>query len=284
MRINPYKMFVGSFLPNWLRKRKEISMVAKVVYARLAQYAGEDGCCYPKQETIVDEVGSSIASVKRAIKELVIYKLIEIEKRGLTKANVYYFLHHEWMDMSIDTSRSINLIPSTDQNDTSVGVNLTLHSIRESSKIFNEESVEYGLSQYLYQRIKANDPKYKEPDFQKWAKHIDLMMRMDKREPIEIGRVIQFAQEDDFWKTNILSTEKLRKQYTKLLLKMKGKNNGGRRQTITNDTIRDVAAAAKATTKEDQSDTGTNIDNRFRSRISEANKSAIDSATESRTR
>ena len=45
------------------------------------------------------------------------------------------------------------------------------------------------------------------------------MIKKDKRNPDDIRKVIDFAQEDDFWQANILSTEKLRKQFDQLLMK-----------------------------------------------------------------
>ena len=41
--INPYKLFQGGFIPNWLMERKseEINPNAKLVYSRLLQYAYE---------------------------------------------------------------------------------------------------------------------------------------------------------------------------------------------------------------------------------------------------
>jgi DNA-binding transcriptional MocR family regulator len=96
-RINPYRLFVGSFLPNWLLSRPEISMNAKVVYARLGQYAGRDGDAFPLLQTLADEVGLSLTTLKRALDELKEHKLIETEQRGLGQSNLYFFLRHKWM-------------------------------------------------------------------------------------------------------------------------------------------------------------------------------------------
>ena len=84
----------------------------------------------------------------------------------------------------------------------------------------NIDTIEYKLSEYLYSLIKNRNPKHREPDLRAWAKHIDLMTRIDKRDPDEIKRVISWCQNDTFWQNNILSTEKLRKQYDQLYLKM----------------------------------------------------------------
>jgi len=51
------------------------------------------------------------------------------------------------------------------------------------------------------------------------------MISIDKRTPENIESVIRWCQADSFWKTNILSPEKLRKQYDQLYMKM---NAGGK--------------------------------------------------------
>ena len=66
---------------------------------------------------------------------------------------------------------------------------------------------------------------FKKPDLQQWARHIDLMIRKDERDPKEIEEVIRWCQADPFWQNNILSTAKLRKQYDQLAMKM-GKSCG----------------------------------------------------------
>lgn len=99
-KFNPFKLFVGAFIPNALMKCKKISQGSKLCYARLSQYAGQNGYAYPKMETLADEIGVSLSQVKRYIKELVSYGLITIESpRGKDKLNhlnnKYYFNWHE---------------------------------------------------------------------------------------------------------------------------------------------------------------------------------------------
>lgn len=96
-RINPYRLFVGSFIPNWLLRQTELGMGAKVTYARLAQYAGENGVAFPKLETLAEELGSSVRQTQRYIAELEEHDLIEVEQPGMGQANRYYFLSHAWM-------------------------------------------------------------------------------------------------------------------------------------------------------------------------------------------
>ena len=52
------------------------------------------------------------------------------------------------------------------------------------------------------------------------------MIRLDKRSVDDIEAVIRWCQQDDFWHKNILSTDKLRKQFDKLYMNMpKDKKN-----------------------------------------------------------
>ncbi len=84
---------------------------------------------------------------------------------------------------------------------------------------FLPDSVEIELAQYLYNKILKNDPSYKQPNLQSWAKHIDYLVRIDNKNPTEIRAVIDYAQSDSFWIPNILSTEKLREKYAQLNMK-----------------------------------------------------------------
>ena len=91
---------------------------------------------------------------------------------------------------------------------------------------FSSDSNEIRLSSLLYELMLQNNPNAKKPNFQSWAKSIDLMIRIDQRNIGDIEDVIRWCQSDDFWHVNILSTAKLRKQFDQLLLKMNGKKPG----------------------------------------------------------
>jgi len=91
---------------------------------------------------------------------------------------------------------------------------------RMYNKTFLSDSIEIRLSELLLNRILTRNQNHKRPDLQTWAKDIDLMIRIDKRTPEDIRRVIEWCQEDTFWQSNILSTAKLRKQFDQLSAKM----------------------------------------------------------------
>ena len=89
----------------------------------------------------------------------------------------------------------------------------------EESRVDSPNSDEFRLSKLLFDEIRIRKPDFKEPDLQKWSIHTERIIRLDKRSPERIEAVIRWCQADDFWQNNILSTEKLRKQFDQLELK-----------------------------------------------------------------
>lgn len=71
----------------------------------------------------------------------------------------------------------------------------------------------------LFKYMKENNPKIKEPNFEKWANDFRLIRERDKHTDQEVKRLIHWTQQDDFWKSNILSPNKLRKQWDSLILR-----------------------------------------------------------------
>jgi len=96
-RINPWRMFLGAFVPNWLLLRTEVSPGAKLCYARLAQFSGQANDCHPKQETLAAELAVSARTANDYLRELRRHRLLEWERLGLGRANRYFFLDHPWI-------------------------------------------------------------------------------------------------------------------------------------------------------------------------------------------
>jgi hypothetical protein len=93
-------------------------------------------------------------------------------------------------------------------------------------KQFAADSVEAELSALLLSLIRERNPNHRAPNLQKWAAHVDLMIRIDHRDPEEIRRLIEWSQGDVpnsktgfCWANNILSTAALREHFDQLVLK-----------------------------------------------------------------
>lgn len=95
--FNPYQTWWGSFIPNWLLRRKEVSHGAKLIYGRLAQYSGKTGICRPRQQLLADETGMCERQLREYLTELKNLRLIRSIQRGLGLSNEYLFVWHEWI-------------------------------------------------------------------------------------------------------------------------------------------------------------------------------------------
>jgi len=95
--FNPYKLFKGIFIPEPLVRSRDISAGAKLIYGRLARYAGKDGKCWPAVATLAAEIGLGARQTRKY--------LAELERKGLTRrisrfkggaqiSNTFEFLGH----------------------------------------------------------------------------------------------------------------------------------------------------------------------------------------------
>jgi uncharacterized protein YdaU (DUF1376 family) len=77
------------------------------------------------------------------------------------------------------------------------------------------------MAKYMFNKIKELNSNNKEPNYDTWANDFRKLVELDKREPQEIGKLINWIYADSFWKGNILSPSKLREKYDQLIIKAK---------------------------------------------------------------
>lgn len=130
----------------------------------------------------------------------------------------------------------------TDTNKNVNNVNNVKHEKNDKNKnpsrpkrVYDEQSVHYKLAFRLYQNILNNNPEYKQPNLQNWANDVRLMMEADNRTEEQIVYLMDWCQNDSFWKSNILSTSKLREKFDQLVIRVKediGKKNQSIRKEV----------------------------------------------------
>jgi hypothetical protein len=142
-------------------------------------------------------------------------------------------------DVEMTQNYLIADIDGYDVNIVSLNVDISAQSkvkeskVKKRSKTFCSDSVEFRLAEFLLKEIRKNNSNFKEPNLQTWSREFDSMIRIDKRDPKLIGKVIRWCQEDNVpdhgnfcWATNILSAGTLRKKYDMLVMKMNTGNGG----------------------------------------------------------
>jgi hypothetical protein len=103
--FNPYRMFVGLFIPEGLARSRSVSAGAKLIWGRLARYAGEDGRCYPTMKSLGLEVGIGGRQAQKYVVELEKAKLIRRVSRFTARAqtsNAFEFLWHELFETALN--------------------------------------------------------------------------------------------------------------------------------------------------------------------------------------
>lgn len=75
-------------------------------------------------------------------------------------------------------------------------------------------------AQWIYQRVLANNPTQKTPNWPEWANTVRLMRQLDGRSHREICMLFDWASKDAFWCSNVLSPAKLRKHWDTLTARM----------------------------------------------------------------
>lgn len=117
--------------------------------------------------------------------------------------------------------------------------NVTDPTTRTSTHLQGEDE---RLAKWMLGKIRELNPKHRDPSWRTWLTDLRLLRERDLRSHREIAALFAWANADPFWRLNILSPAKLRKQWDALELKRQA--NGG-------------AGAGHVSVKEDRSCVGT---------------------------
>ena len=97
----------------------------------------------------------------------------------------------------------------------------------KGKKTFAHDSIPYKAAKYIADKMREHSPNdlsirpdNLEKSLQSWADEMDKAIRIDKRNVDELRQVLQFSQTDNFWKMNVKSGAKFRKQYDMMRGKM----------------------------------------------------------------
>ena len=182
-----------------------------------------------------EEIRITPKQYDRAIKILISKGLVEVQKFKFNGAPT----NHIKLNISEVTQRVKSILtfgenpnPPLGEMELTERVNsLTEITTETTTKITTKEkpsrhkfeTCDTNGAKYLFEKIKGNNPKQKEPNFDSWANDFRLMREKDNRELQEIKDVIDWCQADPFWQGNILSPKKLREKFDQLTIQMNSK-------------------------------------------------------------
>lgn len=217
----------------------------KLVLLGIANHDG-DGGAWPSITTLAKYANISERSVQKCVDRLI--ELNEVkrhlnkggnaETRGDRRPNRYEILVRCPNECDGSTRHGVKRTTQRGEPQHTNGVNssaergdagftLTIHkpSLEPSvnTRTYGDEITQ--LANLLADLIENNG--IKRPTItDNWQQEIERLNRIDGYSFEQIERTIRWVQQDDFWRSNVLSPAKLRKQFGALQLKMKSSSGG----------------------------------------------------------
>lgn len=238
--MNDFKKSYYAVIPATVRYDNNVVPSAKLLYGEITALCNEKGYCWATNDYFSRLYSVSKRTISTWIKSLCDAGYISTEfvvdnnnhkvKMRCLKVEANFDAH--LMKTSIPSRKKV-----PESHEENFAENNTINNI-SSSQIFNDvkindngvknkknfatDSDPYLLARFLEKNIAENNPKFPESESQRqrWAKDIDLMIRKDKLDVDDIAEVIEWCQQDSFWRSNILSGKKLREKYQQLSIRM----------------------------------------------------------------
>ena len=216
-------------IPNWILE-SDISAQAVRLYLFFQKYGdNKTKVSFWSRRKMSDAMGVSPATMDRAKKELIeIGALCQInrftEDENWT-SNMYHTHWNQNKSCTVLTPmiKNEDTHPVYDEPPISIDDELTnnhleLRTNELSTRTYGDEVIQ--LSNLFADLIEANG--IKRPSVtEKWHQEIERLNRIDGYSWQQIEATIRWVQNDSFWRSNVLSPAKLRKQFGALQLKMK---------------------------------------------------------------
>lgn len=155
------------------------------------------------------------------------YSVVTIDK--------YDFYQSVFNKSEQQTEHQMNNKRTTNEQQMNTNNNVNNENNNNKTSRLKYEICDMELAELLFKKMRENNPGVKQPKLETWANEVRLMRKSDKRTVEQISYLINWTQEHYFWKTNILSITKLRKQWDQLVLKCKedkGRKPGASKQAV----------------------------------------------------
>ena len=173
---------------------------------------------------IADEIGISVPSTQRALQRLRDKSLIkEIQASGYNNKKLWAIDENGLNDLEENSEanqvreRIINNAPANNYKFESEELSISKEVNKNINKTRTFEQEVHDACNYLADRIEDNGSKRPEVT-DKWLMDMQRIHKLDGRTWDEITAAIRWSQDDEFWRSNILSPGKLRKQYDRMRL------------------------------------------------------------------
>ena len=219
-------------IPKLVMKDKKLTVEAKAIYAYICSYAGGGDTAFPSVDLICSDLGMSENRFFKHRKLLVEYGYLTIKRTRKEVGwsnNIYTICHTVHLQFEGIRNEGIGIegVRNEGTNNNSFNNNSSNNkknakNTRNSAKAkYDEASPYYLLAKELFSLIKGNNNEAKEPNYQTWANEFRKLIELDKVSIANAKTIIQWSQQDGFWKGNILSAKAFRDKYDRLKVQSK---------------------------------------------------------------
>jgi len=232
------------------------AVVLQAIHFRAQLSDLPDGWVEFTMQDLSDQIGISKYQAQRAINKLrepQLNLLFEDNKKGYNNGKIWKVdqdrlleLEHEAdsLDSQVKRDRSISKADSLHKSSDIAISTFTKEISKEdikTTRTYGDEN--HQACNLLADLIEANGSK-RPAVTDKWLSDMERLNRIDERSWEQITRAIEWCQADDFWRGNIMSPAKLRKQYDQLRLAAQ-RGNKQSKFTKTLDWIRNLENETK---------------------------------------
>lgn len=213
----------------------------KLALLQLANNANDDGKSWYSIGKMATACGVGERTFQRQIQSLEEDGLLHVERRS-NRPSIYTLTDEVEITLHIDSgcqsdgagcqsdgSRGVRESPDLNSNPNNYPNNSLVQAEPKRSKFkFSDDDLRFAGM--MFDRVLVVTPSAKKPNLENWANTIRLMRESDNRDHKTMWAVFDWANRDSFWCSNILSPDKLRKQFDKLQVK-KNETNQPRNAT-----------------------------------------------------
>ena len=239
-------------IPATVRYDNNVVPGAKLLYGEITALCNEKGYCWATNDYFSRLYSVSKRTISTWIKSLcdaghISAEFVMDKNTHKVKLRCLKVVEENFVTLTKESSR-----PSrsklhepheenfAENNTKNITINNTLNNISSSQifekskindervkkkKVFETDSDPYLLAKFMEKCITENNPKFpqNESQRQRWAKDFDLMIRRDKIDADDIAEIIDWCQNDSFWRSNILSGKKVREKYQQLRMRIESR-------------------------------------------------------------
>jgi hypothetical protein len=223
-----------------LYRRITGSTAAAVALSQIMYWASKADVFYKTDADLLDETQLTVNELRSAKRKIKALDFISITVQGVPAKTVYRIDWEKYESSLVNFTEqaALNSLSCDSGNNESINdqtfVDYAKTTHRESQKplasdaspSFSDDDLE--IAKLLYSKLKDIFSGMKKPNFKKWAEHVLKMREIDGRSEENIRHVIAYVFEDKtkhifdgtFWRSNVRSTESLRKHYDTIALQV----------------------------------------------------------------